>query len=987
MERSRPISATQVEHRRNRDVPQVARAPLPLDEVDRLAALEQLGILDTPPEERFDRLVRLAAASLGTPIALVSLVDERRQWFKARVGLDAVETPREHAFCAHAMVEPGDAPMVVEDATRDARFAANPLVIGDPHIRFYAGAVLRDPSGQPMGTLCAIDRSPRGLTPEQAQILRDLADLVEHELAKTVRDDVVVALERSERSKATLIEALGDGLVVQDPDGRIVEWNDTAARLLGLTDDELSGRTSFDSRWRAVHPDGRQWPGEEHPAIETLRTGQPVTDRTMGVHRPDGSLIWLNVNSRPILDGSGRVVSALTLFADIAARFDAGRMSETMALRLRQAIDSSGIGTAILDAAGSTVFVNEAYCEIIGRSPDQVLGRPHTVWVHPDDLADDGNEALGIGRGDAVRSTIDVRVDTGDRDERWVRTHVSRLDDAASGERFIIQLEDVTNQRQLELALRHSEEVARISLDALEQGVVLADVTGMIHTINPAATRILGFTAAELTERFRSGDWISYDEFGTPLPPERRPLNRTLLQEQTVRGDIVGWRHRDGHLVLLRVSAIPISPDTGGHPRVVVAFADVTEQRRAERLLDATLATAPAGIAVVDADRTIVRCNPTFGAHVGVDDQTLPGRDLDDLIDPPVGFAASDRSPGATERTIEHPDGTSTWFETRAATISGLDDPLSIVATFDITERKQLELDLERFGHLFRHANDIITVVDADGQVLYASPSNERVLGYPDGWRSPGGVLDLIHPDDLAAALPEFGALVDGTRSPEPFRMRVRTFDGSWKYIETLATNLIDEPSVRGIVLTSRDVTERQMMSDELAHRATHDPLTDLPNRAVVGDRLGAALSRSLREGTPVGLCYLDLDRFKQVNDTLGHAAGDAILVEVARRLRQGVRGSDLAARVGGDEFVIVLDLVIDAQNALYVAERIHRRLTEPPLSVGELTVGVSVGVTVSEIDDTPSTLLSRADAALYHAKRCHRGGIQFRAPTTAALD
>jgi diguanylate cyclase (GGDEF)-like protein/PAS domain S-box-containing protein len=325
-------------------------------------------------------------------------------------------------------------------------------------------------------------------------------------------------------------------------------------------------------------------------------------------------------------------------------------------------------------------------------------------------------------------------------------------------------------------------------------------------------------------------------------------------------------------------------------------------------------------------------------------------------------------------------------LETRAADIVTLDDPLRIVATFDITERKRLELDLQRFGHLFRHANDIITVVDANGQVLYASPSNERVLGYPDGWRSAGGILDLVHPDDLPGAFPEFEALVNATRPPRPFTMRVRSYDGSWKWIETLGTNLIDEPSVRGIVLTSRDVTERQLLSDELAHRATHDPLTDLPNRAVVADRLGAALSRSLREDTPVGLCYIDLDRFKPVNDTLGHAAGDEILVEVGKRLERAVRGSDLAARIGGDEFVIVLDLVVDADNARRVAERIHHRLTRPPLRAGDITVGASMGVTVSAIDDTPSTLLSRADAALYAAKRDEPGTIVLVEPAASPI-
>jgi GAF domain-containing protein len=143
-------------------------------EAARLAALRQYDILDTPPEAPFDDLARVAALVCGTPIALISLIDSTRQWFKARVGVDATETPRSIAFCDHAIRSP-DSVMVVPDATADDRFKNNPLVTGDTHIRFYAGAPLVTPKGQSVGTLCAIDRAPRGLTPEQADALGVLA--------------------------------------------------------------------------------------------------------------------------------------------------------------------------------------------------------------------------------------------------------------------------------------------------------------------------------------------------------------------------------------------------------------------------------------------------------------------------------------------------------------------------------------------------------------------------------------------------------------------------------------------------------------------------------------------------------------------------------------------------------------------------------------------------------------------------------------------
>lgn len=151
-------------------------APIPPDDEARVQALRALLVLDTPPEERFDRIVRFAAAEFEVPMVLVSLVDQDRQWFKAKVGLDACETTRDASFCGHAIVQ--DAVLVVEDALQDPRFADNPLVTGPPHIRFYAGAPLQLPGGQRVGTLCLLDHEPRRLAAIDLTILGGLRQLV-----------------------------------------------------------------------------------------------------------------------------------------------------------------------------------------------------------------------------------------------------------------------------------------------------------------------------------------------------------------------------------------------------------------------------------------------------------------------------------------------------------------------------------------------------------------------------------------------------------------------------------------------------------------------------------------------------------------------------------------------------------------------------------------------------------------------------------------
>ncbi len=158
-------------------------APFPSDEQERIAALHELGILDTATEERFDRLVRFVKQKLEVPIALINLVDTNRQWFKTHLGLPVSETSRDVSFCAYTIL--GEEIMVIPDATKDERFADNPLVTGPPFIRFYAGCPLHEPQGHRIGTLCLIDRLPRQLDEQQLQRLKRIASMVEHQLRNT----------------------------------------------------------------------------------------------------------------------------------------------------------------------------------------------------------------------------------------------------------------------------------------------------------------------------------------------------------------------------------------------------------------------------------------------------------------------------------------------------------------------------------------------------------------------------------------------------------------------------------------------------------------------------------------------------------------------------------------------------------------------------------------------------------------------------------
>jgi PAS domain S-box-containing protein len=300
---------------------------IPADEAARLEELIALGVLDTGPEPGFDALTTLAAHLLGVPVTLVSLIDGTRQWFKSRVGLDATETPREISFCGHVVA--ANAPLVVADAAGDPRFSDNPLVAGPPYIRFYAGMPLRTQAGHVLGTLCAIDRTPRSLPPEKLEMLRLLAGQVADQLeARRQRRQLAeknAALEKSEarlrvgeaRLRA-LFDGMSDGVAEQDRSGAIVDCNPAAERILGLTREQLMGRSSVDPRWRATHPDGSDFPGEGHPAMVALRTGKRPVAVPMRIRKPDGAITPIEVSAAPVsLDADGLPRSVVVTFRDV----------------------------------------------------------------------------------------------------------------------------------------------------------------------------------------------------------------------------------------------------------------------------------------------------------------------------------------------------------------------------------------------------------------------------------------------------------------------------------------------------------------------------------------------------------------------------------------------------------------------------------------------------------------------------------------------
>ena len=387
-------------------------ASTPPDEFERQQLLRSLDLLDTEEEEVFDRITRLVARLLKVPIALFSLVDENRQWFKSHVGMDARETPRQYAFCAHALLH--NQPLVVTDATSDARFADNPFVTGEPNIRFYAGVPIRTSGGLAIGTLCAIDERPRVLTADELCILIDLADIVQKEVQ--YRERLAVAgrhmlhseavLGASEARFRSIFDLAGTGIALVTPGGGWISVNDSLCRTLGYASEELQ-RLSFQD---VTHPDDLDLDLGLLVQLLAGEIGQYQIEKRY--IRKDGSIVWVNLNVSKKLNAAGEIEYLISMIQDISAQKAAenalsalhadleARVAERTLelhereLELRSVIENANDAYIGLDQAGVVTVWNRAAEQTFGYSAVEAIGESLDDLIIPDAMVSEHRNGM-----------------------------------------------------------------------------------------------------------------------------------------------------------------------------------------------------------------------------------------------------------------------------------------------------------------------------------------------------------------------------------------------------------------------------------------------------------------------------------------------------------------------------------------------------------------------------------------------------------------
>ncbi len=384
----------------------------------------------------------------------------------------------------------------------------------------------------------------------------------------------------------------------------------------------------------------------------------------------------------------------------------------------------------------------------------------------------------------------------------------------------------------------------------------------------------------------------------------------------------------------------------------------------------------------------VVARGHAYEAALGEDIGLLREGDLDqadtfDVRTVAPAFERLERALNAAIRTSNR--SAQQWLRAASLVVAALVPLIALAALWWLRRESQREVAIgveraarssaRRFESMVRGASDMVLVTGRDGGVTYASPAARRMLGCDAADLLDTGLDRLVHLGDVVAlreAVSDVGASKEGETTAE---FRALHADGGWRTLECRLHNATHDDGVSGVVWNVRDVTERRALEGQLTHQAFHDVLTGLANRALLTDRLGQALARASRAGAGVGVVVIDLDGFKDVNDSLGHAAGDEVIVVAAGRLQNAVRQGDTVARFGGDEFVLLLEELSSTEAALQIADRAVALLAEPMHARDrEVALTASAGVAVVfgpdlEAAGAVEALVRDADVAMYAAK------------------
>jgi diguanylate cyclase (GGDEF)-like protein/PAS domain S-box-containing protein len=678
---------------------------------------------------------------------------------------------------------------------------------------------------------------------------------------------------------------------------------------------------------------------------------------------------------------------------------------------LRAVVDGMHEGVVVRDAGGVITYVNDAAVRILRRSREALVGSTSVSGhgaVHADGSPFPPHEsaasiALATGR-DVVEELAGMRMDDGEL--RWLSVNARALRAGETITGVMSTFVDVTAHQNMVVALAESERRFRLLAENASDLITSIDPHGIRTYVSPSCRSLLGYEPDEL---------IGRPAIEIVYPGDRAHIGNYLqsLFEQGDGTSEARFMHKLGGWVWFETRGRALYDDDGAIVELQVVARDVTERRSAEQTLRASEAAA---VAARDALETVLDATTQYA---------IIGTDADGLItvfnggaERMLGYRAEDvvgiHQPGLfhdpeelellagefgvpVDRVLGHGTRT-TDTDTRDWTLvrsDGVKLPVSLTITAirsgdgtltgylgigrDITAERQAARELrdaeERFRNAFDKAPIGKALVSAEGSFTRVNGALCAILGYSEHELLGLTFQTLTHPEDLSVDLEHMRRLL--ARESEAYSMEKRYRHAAGHYIwALLSVSLVCDEAGEPLYFVSQiqDISEQKLNAERLTELTLRDPLTGLANRVLFADRLEHAVERSRRSRVRMAVLFIDLDRFKSVNDSLGHAAGDELLRQAAERMRRAVRPADTIARLGGDEFTVLCEDLATVNDAGWVADRLSDALEQPFELLGATTrIGVSIGIAIAEATDSAETLLAKADAAMYRTKNDRR--------------
>jgi diguanylate cyclase (GGDEF)-like protein/PAS domain S-box-containing protein len=917
--------------------------------------------LDAEAKRAVERLVGLSERLLSAEHAFIAVARgdaglEVAAESPAQSDADVSDASRELLALCEKVMETGR-PLSVEDArAHDAGRGASGAFLGVP---------LLDPAGVALGVLAVVGKRGRLWAPDEVAQTEAMAASVvsELEIRRATQDRLraQAALHRSELLYRQLVESASDIIYRADRMGFFMYANPATVRLTGYSEEDLAGMHFRD----VVRPDYRDRLTELY--ADQVTNAVPTTYFELPIITKTGREMWIGQNVQ-LLWEEHTIAGVQAVARDITRQREVEGALRESEKRFRNVVENLGEGLVITNLTDTILYANSRITAMTGYTVEELLGRVAHEALFPEQEWQRGKEELRK-RSLGISSCYEVPHVRKNGTVVWLEVNAvpyRNPDGVIVGSLALI--EDIGERKRAEQALRESEERYRLMVEGSEQVFFYVhDPEHRFEYLSPSVTAVLGYAPEELVGR-------PYDALLAGDPTDEEVHARTeqaLISGEGFSSYTVVTAHKDGRLVPIEVVETPIVRD--GEVIGMQGFArDITERQRAKEALERSeeyfrslTENTLDVIHVINADRSTRYVSPSVTRLLGYRPEELVGRSAETLIHPedvdgvvemlrgiPRG-AASDH----WEFRVRHRDGSWRTFEGVARNL--LEDPVvagMVINSRDITDRKRAETEIVRLAALSRENPNPVLECDEQGRSLHVNPAAERI-SRDLGAESISGLLPDNHLHLVRASL-ENG---EGFQNVE-VTVAGRIF--SWTYRP--------HADARVVYLFAVDITTRRHMEEQLRHDALHDALTGLPNRLLFMERLAHAILRAKRRVRyQFAVLFLDLDRFKVINDSLGHHVGDDLLVMVAKRLQSCLRAEDSVARLGGDEFAILLEDIQGVEDATRIAERIQQELSTPlSLSGFDVFTSASIGIALSSTAyERPEYLLRNADMAMYRAK------------------